>query len=251
MQNQSQTTHQRFSRILLAACVLILGSFVGVKAAADDFPDLGAATNFAVLGFGGKISITGPSSVMGDIGVAAPASFSQSGPSRVFGDIVRGGALVDQAVADALAASDAAQSLDATDPTSVIHHPTTIFGDSGVNVLNLTDLVLTKGALTLNAPGDGAFVINVTGRFSLSGGSKILIDGGLMANNVLINIVGPGQQVAFNGGTQGGVPKAQICGTLIAAERDIALSPGQVNGRVIGGRKISITSGGRVNMFVD
>jgi len=61
------------------------------------------------------------------------------------------------------------------------------------------------------------------------------------------NIIGTGEQVAFSGGGGGtGCCKAIVDGTLLAPARNIALSPGLVNGQVISGRNISIVSGASV-----
>jgi len=69
----------------------------------------------------------------------------------------------------------------------------------------------------------------------------------VLPKNVLYNIIGIGEQVAFSGGGGGaGCCKATVDGTLIALSRPIALSPGLVNGQLIGGRDISIVSGASV-----
>ena len=56
---------------------------------------------------------------------------------------------------------------------------------------------------------------------------------------VLYNIIGKGPAVALSG-------MASIDGTILAVERDIALTPAIVNGEVIGGQKMSITSNASV-----
>ncbi len=80
----------------------------------------------------------------------------------------------------------------------------------------------------------------------MTGGSKIVASG-VPPSTVLYNIIGPGSQVALNGGG-GGVNccRASIDGTMLALERNIALSPGLVNGEVIGGQDISIVGGAAV-----
>jgi hypothetical protein len=162
--------------------------------------------------------------------------------------------LLNEAVIEAVDASIAAAGMDAPN-TSVTHinitNPSqniTIAGEAGINVLNLTDLVITNGTLTLDAPFGGSFVINVAGRFSLSGGSDIELEGGLTPYDVLYNIIGAGEKVSLSGGTSNGVPNTTVRGILLAPEREISISPGLVIGEVIGGGKqIAITSGGQVH----
>ena len=70
---------------------------------------------------------------------------------------------------------------------------------------------------------------------------------GIQPKDVLYNILGSGGQVAFTGGGGGtGCCKSSVDGTLIALNRNIALSPGLVNGELIGGQNISIVSGSTV-----
>ena len=100
-------------------------------------------------------------------------------------------------------------------------------------------------ALSFSTKGTGALV-NVTGKFVLNGGSRIIASG-IQPKDVLYNIIGSGPQVAFTGGGGGsGCCKSSADGTLIALHRNIALSPGLVNGELIGGQNISIVSGSSV-----
>src|SRR5438128_5883557 len=114
----------------------------------------------------------------------------------------------------------------------------------------VSNVCLSRGAVvTLKGAAGTSLIIRVTGGFDLTGGSKILIDpsSGLLPKDVLYDVVGPGGQVALNGGG-GGTQccKAQIDGTVLAPERNIALSPGLVNGAVISSKSISIVSGASV-----
>src|SRR5262249_5480150 len=92
------------------------------------------------------------------------------------------------------------------------------------------------------------FLVNVTGKFVLTGNGKILVSGGVQPSDVLYNIIGTGEQVAFSGGGGGLLCcNSQVDGTLLAPFRKIALSPGLVNGgAVISSLDISIVSGARV-----
>ena len=70
---------------------------------------------------------------------------------------------------------------------------------------------------------------------------------GVRPKDVLYNVIGTGQDVAFTGGG-GGVNccASSVDGTLLAPQRKINLSPGLVNGQVISGLDISIVSGSSV-----
>jgi hypothetical protein len=63
--------------------------------------------------------------------------------------------------------------------------------------MNLTDFVMggggkngNGGTLTLNGAAGSAFVLNISGAFSLGGKAKILLTGGLTVSDVLFNVTG-------------------------------------------------------------
>ncbi len=245
----------------LALCTLIAGSFAETKA---DPVSLGTASQFAVLYIGSNtgntVQMSNPQgSVTGNVGLlhgnldtsgpvingnvyfAGTGSVSQ--PARVNGMIIQNSPLVTQANLDARNASSMAAALAATNSTTSIHSSTTLTGGAGVNVVNLTDVVLNGGNLTLIAPAGGSWVLNVTGGFILNG-SSVLLGGGLTSNDVLIDVIGAGSDVH----TTGGGNRSVINGTVLAVDRSIKLSPGLVNGRIIaGGDVITIVSGAKVN----
>jgi YVTN family beta-propeller protein len=235
---------------------------------------------WAVLGLGGsstasstQLSMSGSSSVVGtvpDVGVARAGKVNMSGSSVIGGrlffntagtlnksgttSIARGirkdvatDVLLSQAVADALVASKNAAALTPT-ITSItnvtITNPSqnkTIMGGLKTNTLTLTNLIISNGILTLSAPRGGQFVINISGNFSLSGGSKVILGGELTPYDVLFNVTGAGGQVALTGGST-------VSGIILAPQRGIALSPGLVTGEVVsGGNQIAMTSTGQVN----
>jgi choice-of-anchor A domain-containing protein len=90
---------------------------------------------------------------------------------------------------------------------------------------------------TLSGTATTSFIINVTGNFSLSGGSKISL-ANVPAANVLFNIRNSGNMFAFSGGLS-------MYGTLLATKRLVGLDPGFIYGRVIA-NAVKITSGGQV-----
>lgn len=100
--------------------------------------------------------------------------------------------------------------------------------------------------LSLEGDSGDAFVFRVGGAFKVNG-AKIAVIGGLPESNVVYFLDGPGKDVAFSGGGGGiGCCKAEIDGSIFALERKIALSPGKVNGQVISGRNIGLSSGSLV-----
>ena len=235
---------------------------------------------WAVLGMGGigsasstSISMSGSSSIRGTVantGVANAGNVNMSGSSLINGilslntagrlnksgtSVVAGGVqqntatdgVLDQAVADALAASQSTANLPATipSPTSItISNPSqniTITGGVGTNVLNITNIAISNGTLTLSAPHGGYFIMNVSGNLALSGASKIVLAGGITASDVLYNFVGTGGGVAMSGG-------ASVTGIILAPQRGIALSNAVVTGEIIsGGSGIAFSGTTQVN----
>ena len=127
---------------------------------------------------------------------------------------------------------------------------TTITGVPGVNVICVGDVSLSGKQITLLGPAGARFIINVRGRFVLTGGGRgpqIRVAGGVQPKDVLYNVIGAGSDIAFSGGG-GGVNccAAIVDGTLLAPQRKINLSPGLVNGQIISGKEINIVSGASV-----
>jgi hypothetical protein len=198
------------------------------------------------IGPNGKLSITGEEFVTGDILLDMGATFSKSGSGTIGGTVIHTNLSAE--INAAIAASHDAAALPCTQNYPSLKTARTISSTGPLNVICVGDVSLNGGAvLTLSGGPNEMFVINVTGKFALTGGSKIVVAGGLTPGHVLYNIIGTGGQVAFSGGGGGaGCCKASVDGTLIALERKIALSPGLVNGQLIGGRDISIVSGSSV-----
>jgi hypothetical protein len=123
----------------------------------------------------------------------------------------------------------------------------TITGVVGVNVICVQDIVLNTATINLTGPAGATFILNIRGKLVLNGSSHIITSGGVRPKDVLYNVIGTGQDVAFTGGG-GGVNccASSVDGTLLAPQRKINLSPGLVNGQVISGLDISIVSGSSV-----
>src|SRR5437667_8267994 len=161
----------------------------------------------------GKRSITGSEFVTGNIRLSAGATFSKSGSGTVGGVLQNQN--LSQQVTDALAAAAAATALPCTQTIGNLSSVQTIVGNGGLNVICVTNVTLSGGKkVFLMGGASDQLVVNVTGRWAVSGGSQIRVAGGLQPNAVLYNIIGTGGQVAFSGGGGGtGCCKWSVGGT--------------------------------------
>jgi hypothetical protein len=109
-------------------------------------------------------------------------------------------------------------------------------------VLRLTDFRMSGGSvLTLVGTTAQAFIINITGRFSLSGGSQIVLAGGLTWDSVLFNIRGTGRGPELSGGSN------IMSGIILATQRQITLSGGShLTGEAIGD-SVTISGGASIS----
>jgi hypothetical protein len=204
----------------------------------------GAVANVGVAN-AGNLNMSGSSLINGTLLLNTTGRLNRSGTSKVAGGVEQNttsDGILEQAVADALTASQSAAALPATitSVTSInITNPSqniTITGVSGTNVLHITKLNITSGKLTLSAPYSGSFILNVTGNFNLSGGSRIVLAGDTTPSDVLYNIIGAGGNVSMSGGST-------VSGILLAPKRGISISTGIVTGEVIGGGGLISFSG--------
>ncbi|HXJ74184.1 MAG TPA: hypothetical protein VNM37_15145, partial [Candidatus Dormibacteraeota bacterium] len=193
---------------------------------------------------GGKLSMSGEQCITGGIKLGAGATFSKSGKGTI-GPVIHTN--LSGEIAAAIAVSQDAAALPCTQNFDTLKNGMNLTGNGGLNVICVKNVTLNQ-PIYLNGTASDMFVINVTGKFALTSHGSILVAGGVTRNHVLYNIIGTGDQVAFSGG--GGGPtccNAVVDGTLIALQRKIALSPGLVNGQLVGGRDISIVSGASVH----
>lgn len=109
----------------------------------------------------------------------------------------------------------------------------------GPIVLNLSSFTLGSGAeFTLIGTAHMAYIINVSGAFSLTNG-KVLLSGGIDPGDVLFNITGTGSTVALSS-------SSQFNGLLLAPSRAASLSSGaKFNGTLIAG-SVSVAGGAKV-----
>jgi hypothetical protein len=248
-------------------CNLLVNVAPPCPACVDPGLGLGAAAGCTVLELGpSSVSITGPAGgLLGDVCIAANGHLSMSGSEYITGDIRLGpGATFSNSssgsigqvftnvdlsaeINAAYAAAASASARPCTQSYASLTNNQTITGNGGMNVVCCNDVVLNGKIVTLSGGASDFFILNVTGRFVLTGGGKILASG-VPASHVLYNIRGTGADVAFSGGG-GGINccNARVDGTLLAPSRRIALSPGLVNGEVISALNISIVSGSGVH----
>jgi hypothetical protein len=221
---------------------------------------LGQASGFGVLGLGStRITISGPSGVIGTLGVG-PNGFGEfTGSSFVTGITfvdptagvkTSGSASIhpvttslSPAVNDALWASTKVAALAPTQTFGDLKGPATITGTGGTNVISAKSLRLS-GSETLTLAGSPLdhFLFNIPGRFTLSGSSAIKLTGGVSPANVLFNILGPESvgTVALTGSSKG-------VGTFLVPERSFSFGPSVIEGSVLaGGKDIRIHSGARL-----
>ena len=121
---------------------------------------------------------------------------------------------------------------------------------SGKYVMNLSSFVMggnngNGGTLTLKGAAGSAFVLNISGAFSLAGNAKILLMGGLTVSDVLFNVTGSNSTFSIGG-------DALFNGTLLAynksgAQRTLTISGHntQINGELLA-NKIQLQSGAHV-----
>jgi choice-of-anchor A domain-containing protein len=225
--------------------------------------DFSILKDFGVLGLSGaKIDITNSKTTIGgDVGIGpgGKQNFSDgfidgklvvdptadnsksNNVKKTFGTITKN---LQPAVAAAIEASNAIANSPATKTISSINGSQTIFSTTHINVVKTGSITLDGSAtLTLSANSNDYFLFNVTGKFAMTGSSKIKLTGGINTTHVIFNIIGSGEQVAFTG-------SSVAVGTFLAVNRDISVSGATVNGVLIGAmnHKIAITSGAQVQV---
>jgi choice-of-anchor A domain-containing protein len=192
---------------------------------------------------GGSLSLSGGQIVKGDAYLGANVvKVSTWGPTAIQGDILRPFDLTTQVNA-AKDASTSKGALACDQSLGDLKTARTIAATrSGENVICVNNIALNQ-VVTLSAAGHRAvsFVINVKGGFALSSGpgGQIRVQAPLEAKDVLVNVLGTGQDVKFSGGGNVSV----VDGTILAPYRKISIAPGRVNGQIMSTLEISLSGG--------
>ena len=267
----------RFRSLLLLAVVAPF-CFGGLNAKANlltVFPEMGDLLRWAAFSGAGGVTATdtldafsGTTDIFGDVGIAGDGDLTLSGGATIHGNLYyktggtlkkNGNAMVtgttfhdgasdtqlNNGVNEAIATANHAFGLFATRPQMSIilgdHQNLTLTGAPGETVvLQLSNFSLSASAtLTLQGSANTNFVINVSNQFSLTGGSKIVLDG-VSWDDVLFNVVNTGSDVKVSG-------QSTLNGVLMANKRTVELSGGSlVNGEVIADR-IKMSGSSEIN----
>ena len=223
---------------------------------------LGEARDFCVLGLQDvKLSMSNPqTSVSGNVGlgpggaqnfsdgfIGGTYTFDLTANSHANNVVVIGGtttADLSTAVADALAASEAASSLPPTQAFGAVKDALSVVGNGGLNVIAIDSITFSGGTdkLTLEGAPSDVFIVNVAGSVKLSHKlSRIQVGGGASESHVLFNLTASHEPLSVSGG-------ATIAGTYLAPNGGIRLSPAVVVGGIIGGgSETSLTSAAKVD----
>ncbi|MCP3919091.1 MAG: DUF3494 domain-containing protein [bacterium] len=213
--------------------------------------DLGQAADFGILGCG-LVSIRHADTLIeGDVALAP------GGRQNFFHGLIEGSMFVDPnaddtklnsvqisgtvlarelgpAMQDARMASDTAASVTPTQSFGNVNTSQTITGTDGFNVIDIERVSLRFGEkLTLSGTSASRFLLNVHGRFRLSSGSELVLEGGVLPENVLVNVIDNGGIVRITG-------HSTLRGTLLTPHRRIRVGRSVVEGALISGWNIRI-----------
>jgi hypothetical protein len=264
------------SRVVFLVATALCASGAGVAQAGFVEDTLGAAgpADFALLALqtSPSVQIAGANNqpplpgggVIGNVGIASTATLGVSSPASITGNVllapgastnfsnpgvVGGSVLTNQNLSPAntaaLNAANTFASLAPTQPLGAVNGTTTLnaANPGGVNVVNTSGINLGGGqVLTLSGPAGTQFVINDSGGITLNSG-RILLSGGLTPDDVVFNLTN-GNTVSTSGGLNN---ESVINGIVLDATGKFQLTPGLVNGEIIGGGQIALASGATID----
>jgi choice-of-anchor A domain-containing protein len=269
MSSKSRLTLTAFFAVVLLSAVST-ASAAGTATPAQAF-NLGQANGYAALLLpGGSLNmpINGGASVVGDVGASAGThidlgSGAKVGPLAGTDQVVMGNIYLDpngatvklqaqnpasvftrdlsQAVTDAFTLNqfDAmltpTQTLGSVDVSSNL----IISGTPGLNVISLSDLKLHGDGAEIDIQGgpNDYFVFNLTGTYSQSGKSNLLLTGGITQDHILWNFIGGGSAISIGTGNNG-----QLAGVFLSPFRSFSITDTVLNGSIISGGDLKITS---------
>lgn len=225
---------------------------------AQTFVGLGKAADYAVLGgninlhnvsvngdggvtSNGKISISSPSSLTGDLYMDAGATRSGNAPG---GSVIQPHD-VDAAMVDAIAAAQLAAGLTPDYIISNINGSLIIQSTGLQTVVNITGDINLSGSdsLYLNGTAGQKFILNVSGSLTMGGSSMIAGNpgSGTGSADILVNVMGSGAKIVTK-------VDNMIAGTVLAPSRQFEMH--SVNGAVIGGNmEMKLMSGASVTQI--
>ena len=233
---------------------LILVATAGVLApcacAANTIPDLGSAGDFALLGLNKAHYVIQSSAIAGNIGIGQSGTANNTSSGAVGGTafefssgqitnsgFISGGITVNSteltnANSGALSAYSTAVGDTVTQTVGAISGTKVITGNGGLNVVDISTVNLSGANITLNGTASDIFVLRVSGNFTMSGNSSILLGSAVTPENVLIVFTGTSKTI--NVGITG---SATVNGTLLAPSTSTnwQITSGSFNGEIITG----------------
>lgn len=165
----------------LMACAAILFAVSGLQA--QQRPDLGKGSTYAIFTGGGAINSTGLTKLTGDVGQDGDYEFNGFPPGTYTGTLNRNNAATALVKADLLKAWTA-EALVACDKVIGVGIVDGQSFDPGVHCTGAAST--TTGNITFNAQGDpdAIFIVKIGGQLDANSGTKILLDGGARAANI-------------------------------------------------------------------
>src|SRR5439155_11323185 len=123
------------------------------------------------IGPNASLAMSGDEFVTGTINLAAGAKFSNSSHGTIH---LAQNVDLSAEISDAYAGAARAASLPCTQHYAKLdgRAVTTITGVSGVNVICVQDVILSGKQVALSGPAGAEFILNVSGRFVLTGGGR-------------------------------------------------------------------------------
>jgi hypothetical protein len=243
--------------------------------------NLGAAAGYQELSVTGSITLSGPSGVFGNVGVAGGGSVQMtndvnlSGGSFVTGEVdlhtgdtftVSGGSWYGSMSQNSATNTKLANAVSAIQTLSQeLNSATYLHNNFGLSiqsksisdstqtlnlakgnyVFSLSKLNLSGGhILTINAPAGSQIVFDISGALTLSGNSEILLKGGITSDDVFYNVMSndPNNAVSISPG--------YVEGIIYAANGGASIGPPITNGltasQVLAYGNIVTHSGGQV-----
>jgi hypothetical protein len=166
----------------------------------------------AMAGAYSNLNLSGYGSLSGDRYLQTTSNETRQGTHTVLGGSKFSSNSTNTALNNAVTAlktvSTTAAGLTKTNgsPSSIsLNHNNLSFSNNpfaGKYVMNLSSLVMSNNSvLTLTGSAGSAFVINVSGAFSLTSGAKIVLAGGLTTSDVLFNVTGNTGAFTIAGGS--------------------------------------------------